>query len=416
MKAGDFYRSGGRYLNRMDTFFDKALNRNGKTNRFLTDIGIVEVAGFTVTTRAADKKYVTSPFQDFHDMKGDPGKENSAKMLFDLVCEQGLRGKNSIEFTCNFPSGKNVPKHISSQDLYLDLEDFAKTSEFGGQIKGGKKVNMGNQYEDDLTEALIEYCSGKQPSKYKDHVDTIVAAMISKYGEAPTAALGEGGRNQSRPLKKQGGNIIISAGGAATNNIGSTLTDITLTVAGKPVYLSVKFGSTLSFFNCGVRTGGKQGLALFPETKMKSGEIPDDGKEYLDMFGINYEKFLEVFENYGKKGGLPTVSNHVDQTTLSASGKQALEDLIRSGVGYGYWMCHYTGSKLHFYEIDQKYMNDAAHLLGNTVEVNYGGVSGTGKRIDMIFETKTYEFKFNIRNKSGGVYPTHTNGDYYKKH
>ena len=33
----------------------------------------------------------------------------------------------------------------------------------------------------------------------------------------------------------------------------------------------------------------------------------------------------------------------------------------------------------------------------------------------MIFETKTYEFSFNVRNKSGGVYPTHTNGDYFKK-
>ena len=26
-----------------------------------------------------------------------------------------------------------------------------------------------------------------------------------------------------------------------------------------------------------------------------------------------------------------------------------------------------------------------------------------------------YDFKFNIRNKQGGIYPTHTNGDYYKK-
>ena len=33
----------------------------------------------------------------------------------------------------------------------------------------------------------------------------------------------------------------------------------------------------------------------------------------------------------------------------------------------------------------------------------------------MIFESKSYDFKFNIRNKQGGVYPTHTNGDYYKK-
>ena len=51
MKAGDFFRNNARYLDRMDTFFDKAMGRNGKENRFATDIGIVEVAGFTVTTK-----------------------------------------------------------------------------------------------------------------------------------------------------------------------------------------------------------------------------------------------------------------------------------------------------------------------------------------------------------------------------
>ena len=147
---------------------------------------------------------------------------------------------------------------------------------------------------------------------------------------------------------------------------------------------------------------------------MKSGEIPDDGRTYLDMFGIDYQKFLDVFANYGKSPG-PTVQDHVSHTPLTPSGKQALVDLIKSGVGYGYWMAHYTGTELKFYEIDQNYMNRAATLVGNSVEVNYGGVSGTGKRIDMIFETQSYEFKFNIRNKSGGVYPTHTNGDYTKK-
>ena len=256
MKAGDFFRNGGRYLDRMDTFFDKALNRNGKVNRFSTDIGTVEVAGFTVTCKSAGK-HTTRPFQDFREIKGNPSKEFSAKMLFDEVCRQGFRGRNGIEFTCNI-AGDGIPRSVSSRDVYLDLEDFTKTGEFGGQVKGGTKVNMGNVYENDLTQALIDHCSGKKPKKYQDHVSKIVDAMVKKYGEAPTQALGEGGKNQARPLKKKGNNIIISAGGStATNEIGSTLTDITLTVAGKPVYLSVKFGSTLSFFNCGIKGTGK---------------------------------------------------------------------------------------------------------------------------------------------------------------
>ena len=414
MKAGDFFRNGGRYLDRMDTLFDKALNRNGKNNSFQTDIGIVEMAGFTVTRKNAGK-YITSPFQDFHDMKGSSGKENSAKMLLDVICREGLRGKNNIEFTCNFPKGKDISASISNRDIYLDLEDFVKTDEFGGQVKGGKKVNMGNVYENDLTQSLIDYCSGKKPKKYVDHVNIIVDAMIKKFGEGPTQALGEGGKNQARPLKKKGNNIVISAGGTtATYDIGKTLTDITLTVSGKPVYLSVKFGDTLSFFNCGIKGTGKDKLNLFPEAKLKAGEIPDDGQEYLNMFGIDQNKFLEVFANYGTKQG-PTVENHIEDTTLDNSGKAALQEMIKSGVGYGYWMVHYTGSKLECYEIDKSYMNRAASLVGNTVEINYGGSTGKGKRIDMLFETKSYDFKFNIRNKQGGIYPTHTNGDYYKK-
>ena len=413
MKAGDFFRNGGRYLDRMDTFFDKALNRNGKVNRFLTDIGTVEVAGFNVTCKNAGK-YITTPFQDFSSIKGSSGKENSAKMLFDEVCRQGFRGQNGIEFTCNI-AGEGVSRSVSSRDVYLDLSDFVKTDEFGGQQKGGKKVNMGNVYEDDLTQALIDHCSGKKPKKHQDHVGIIVDAMVKRYGSAPTEAIGEGGKNQKRPLKKKGNHIIISAGGStATNEIGSTLTDITLTVDGKPVYLSVKFGTTLSFFNCGIKGSGKDKLNLFPEAKLIKGEVPDDGKEYLQMFGIDQQKFLDVFANYGTKNG-PTVENHIENTKLDNSGKNALQDMIRSGVGYGYWMAHYTGSKLEFYEIDKEYMNKAATLIGDTVEINYGGATGKGKRIDMIFETQKYDFKFNIRNKQGGVYPTHSNGDYFKK-
>ena len=413
MKAGDFFRNGGRYLDRMDTFFDKALNRNGKVNRFSTDIGTVEVAGFTVTCKSAGK-HTTRPFQDFREIKGNPSKEFSAKMLFDEVCRQGFRGRNGIEFTCNI-AGDGIPRSVSSRDVYLDLEDFTKTGEFGGQVKGGTKVNMGNVYENDLTQALIDHCSGKKPKKYQDHVSKIVDAMVKKYGAAPTKAIGEGSKNQARPLKKKGNNIIISAGGStATNEIGSTLTDITLTVAGKPVYLSVKFGSTLSFFNCGIKGTGKDKLNLFPEASLIAGEVPDDGQEYLEMFGIDQQKFIDVFANYGKVTGT-TVDNHIEKTTLSPSGKKALQEMIKSGVGYGYWMVHYTGSKLECYEIDKEYMNKAASLVGNTVEINYGGAGGRGKRIDMIFETASYDFKFNIRNKQGGIYPTHSNGDYYKK-
>ena len=210
--------------------------------------------------------------------------------------------------------------------------------------------------------------------------------------------------------------MISVGGGSTTTNIGQKVADIVLRCEKGDAYLSVKYGDTLSFFNCGVAGGGRDNIKLFPEADLKKGEIPSAGQAYLEMFGIDHQDFLSVFERYvGKDAAGPSVENHIRQVTLTNSQKRALEDLIASGVGKGYWMTHYDGGRLHFYQIDQKYLNDASKLIGNTIELQYGGGNGKAKRINMTFETKTYEFSFNVRNKSGGVYPTHTNGDYYKK-
>ena len=49
------------------------------------------------------------------------------------------------------------------------------------------------------------------------------------------------------------------------------------------------------------------------------------------------------------------------------------------------------------------------------ITINYGGMDGKGKRIDIECESGKYKFKFNIRNKQGGQYPTHVMCDYKKK-
>jgi hypothetical protein len=416
MKINDLVRNGGDYMNRLKTFFDKALNRNGKVNQFLTDIGIVSVDGFEITL-VQDKKIKKVEF-DFIDMKGDSDLEKEAKGMFISLANVGLRGKNNIEFTCNIYDPENKSTGIMNRDIYLEISDFVKTHEFGGQQRGGVKVNMGNKYEGDLAEDFISYVNGKTPKNYPEHVSEIISTLQNKLKLPIVGALHDGGKNSPRPLKLDGDSIIISSGGQTTLDIGATLTDITLFFGPRkvPVYLSVKFGSTLSFFNCGISGRGKTNISLFPEAELKQMNIPDDGKKYLDMFGIDYLDFLTVFHKYtGDKTSAATVPNHSRTTHLNATGKAALEKLCASGIGYGYWMVHYDGTNLEFYEIDRDYMNKASTVTGNAVQIDYGGASGKGKRIDMSFETQKYEFKFNIRSKSGGVFPTHTNGDYYKK-
>ena len=413
MKPSDFARKGFKYRDRTDVLFDKALSKNKKVNHFKTDQGLVEVGGFEITrqTKTGKTNKIVSNYFDFADMQGSSGlaRMNAAKRAFNSLMLAGMRGKNHIEFTCNNVNSKNM-------DIYLDLSDFEKTEEFGGRGANTTKQNFGTEYEKSLAKSLQDWKQGLPVTRWSDHVTAITTQVQEKHG-AILEVIATGEADTKRPLVQKGSNILISVGGGTlSTDIGQKVADIVLKCEKSDAYLSVKYGSTLSFFNCGVAGGGKNNIKLFPESNLRSGVIPPGGQTYLDMFGIDHADFLSVFERYvGKDAASASVENHVRKVTLTTSQKSALEDLIASGVGKGYWMTHYDGGKLHFYQIDNKYLTDASSLIGNTIELQYGGGNGKAKRINMIFETKSYEFSFNIRNKSGGVYPTHTNGDYFKK-
>ena len=104
MKPGDFARKavGGAYLSRTNTLFDKALNLNGRVNRFVTQDGIVEVGGFeiiqSVPAGGKNKKKLVRKYYDFSNMKRDAKMIETAKHHFNSMCMAGFRGKNNIEF------------------------------------------------------------------------------------------------------------------------------------------------------------------------------------------------------------------------------------------------------------------------------------------------------------------------------
>lgn len=408
MQPTDFARKslGGAYLNRTDTLFDKAFNQNGKVNSFVTKDGIVQVGGFEIQQNVPagkNRKKMVKTYYDFADIKGNAKMIATAKHHFNTMCMAGFRGSNNIEFTCNHDSNPNW-------DAYLDLSDFEKTAEFGGQGANTGSRNLGLEYEEDLFDAFMQRKRGEPITKYKDHVDHIVKEIENKYGSPIVDVKHDGTKDTGRPLQRDAQGPYISNGGVFNLNIGSKVSDITLTLKNrKKIYLSVKFGNTLAFFNVGVKK------EIFPEDKMKKRELNDFGREYLDMFDIDHEDYLTIFEKYDKTNTLAVINNHKRSVTLSGAKKQALVRLIKSGVGHGYWMTHYDGANLHFYEVDEQYMNRAATLVGSKVELQYGGSTGTGKRINMNFETTEYEFSFNIRNTQGGLYPSRTNGDYTKK-
>ena len=205
--------------------------------------------------------------------------------------------------------------------------------------------------------------------------------------------------NQSRPLSFEGGGPVVKF---SNKTAAATLTDITITKDSISYYLSAKFGATQTFFNAGA-------TKIFPPNEIKSGKITNsNGKALLETLGIDNKTFCRVFNEYPNTNfsSLSGPTNNYDVAKMS--------NLIKSGIGEGYYMVS-TGKKGHgFYKIDSAYVDQASNLTSG-VTVYYGGMRGEGKRIDVVFESSLYKFKLNIREKGGKLYPTHLMCDYIKK-
>ena len=111
----------------------------------------------------------------------------------------------------------------------------------------------------------------------------------------------------------------------------------------------------------------------------------------------------------------PTIPEHRESYSIKGQAKRNLQNFIKSGVGKGYWMVHRDKTGLHVYNINDKYLKDASTLTSDNINIDYGGKDGTGKRVNIDFSTKEYDFSVNIRTKSGTeIYPGYANGDYKK--
>lgn len=364
--------------NRMNTFLCKTQSQEGQ----FVPLGLVfmvdgdEIAGF----------------------QNDQSKDYD-EALARLRENMKLAGtRNKVFFTGTWQNTKQIET--------ISLTDLEKTDEFGGQV-GGKKVNLGIQFENDFYKSLqCELQCEDKNTKYKKDarklVDVINESLKIKGGLSGVEAVG--GKNQPRPLMYSGG-LYVTAGGKKTKEIGSTVTDITTVFGGKKeIYLSLKFGDTLTFINSGV---GKVFLQKDYE-KSFEGYNNSIGNAIFDMFAIDKIEYANVFNKYGKG----YTGKKVDVTRKA--NKRAIEDLLEYAIGYGYYMVHAKGSTVDCYEMSKAYMQKAARINGK-IMLHYGGASGKGKRLDMHLESSVYKFMFNLRNKQGGKYPSHIMCDYKKK-
>lgn len=298
-----------------------------------------------------------------------------------------------------------IKKEIGAPKLKLSWGE-------GSRKVGGTTatVNKGIKFEDDLVRDINLYIKGEpiRDTKNDKFIKEFVAYYKLTYLDK-VVPMGE--LNQKRPLQFMGKDVFI---GSRDFNIGSTVTDVTVegatkaggrTLKGKTIYLSLKFGPTVTFANPGIAT-------LFPEREFKTGKFSSgNGKALLKMLGIDEPQFVKTFNAYANNTPMKKFSEDVTQKM----DQRAFQNFLKSGIGYGYHMVHLLGQNVKHKEMTKEYLTKATKV--NRAIAYYGGMGGAGpvtaKRIDIIITTPVYTFKINLRSKSAGkVYPTHLMIDY----
>ena len=321
---------------------------------------------------------------------------NDVISLFNLLKNKG--DDTPINIDLKKQKDINVSRSFKSQ---FDINDIKNQSslkkvriKFGNGSKGNRgSNNRGNAFETLFANNLNKWFSeGNEAVEDKEILKSILDLdKIYNLSNSKTLTVNVvGGENTKRPLDFSG-QITVSNKKGTGNDIGESVTDITLIKDdGTKIYLSLKFETTTTFFNVGVRT------KLTPK-EIKEGKIQNiDGLKLLDLFGIDNERFCSIFNDDVK-----TQSGKV----ITRPNSSAIKTLLESGIGYGYHVIHKMRKQVYSKKMDAAAMSAAAKV--GTCTVYYGGKTGKGKRIDMEMQSKYYKFKINIRDtqrKDG--YPT----------
>jgi hypothetical protein len=299
-----------------------------------------------------------------------------------------LKKTKDINVSRLFKSDYDVSDIKSSADL--------KTIriKFGNGSKGNRGANnRGNAFETQFATALNNWFARGVAEVDDNDILEAILDLDNTYKLSESKWLKVdvvGGENTKRPLDFSGKITITNTKGSG-NDVGTSVTDITLTKDdGEKIYLSLKFETTTTFFNVGIRTKLRQ-------SEIDAGEIKNtDGKKLLELFGIDNKRFCTIFNDKVKtKGG--KVNTRPDAA--------AIKTLLESGIGYGYHVIHKMKGKVISKKMDETAMKAAAKV--GTCTVHYGGKTGRGKRIDMEMSSPYYKFKLNIRDTQGkDGYPT----------
>jgi len=328
------------------------------------------------------------------------------KRLFAFLKKKFPSVDAPINMDLKSPKLVNVTRALQTEIELSAIISGAKLDKvkikFGNGSSGNRGVaNRGNLFEPMFADAIVAWWDGEAIA------DANIAAAINdldkiyKLKKSKSLKVNVvGGENTKRPLQFSSNKIVLANTKGSGFDIGESVTDITLVTDSQEIYLSLKLGSTTTFFNVGVKT-------ILTTQEIKAGKIENEkGLNLLKIFGIDPVKFCNVFNGKMKKGEIDRSANY-DTAKINA--------LLQSGIGYGYHIIHKMSNGIVSKQMDKAAMIKAAKPTGKVV-VYYGGKTGRGKRIDVEFESASYKFKINIRDTQGkDGFPTRMMCDFTAK-
>lgn len=301
-----------------------------------------------------------------------------------------IRSTFNVEPIVNKPGRSGSSKFSSVQ---FDIDGNSKNI----ILAGGAVASRGHGFEDNFLADMQTFQANRDLESENYNYPNIVKAIAKQFNITEKTSFivpdtKAGSANNKREVSQTKDGIVIGNGNL---DIGSTVTDITLDIDGKPYYISLKLGNTVQFSNTGL-------VDIFKKEDIIKGNISTDiGRNLLNMLGIDMDTFCDVFNSYGKK-------KFKEKHELEKSfDPKALESFVQSAMGYGYYMLHISDNEktFEFYEVNEAEMKASTKIVSK-MDILYGGVSGGAKNVNVTFKTKSFLFDIDFRNRSGGIEPT----------
>ena len=337
--------------------------------------------------------------------KKDFDKHFYAQDVIQHLCTEKtirLGRKGETEFEIDPSIQDQLKKDFDELGRNVTIEDFNRVVKkyglpewtkifkgvFSGYIDGLITKNSGIQFEQHFVE------------HFKDYQADIEKVLKLKPGALDRADIKScGSQNNRRPLHKEENDLVIGD----STNVGNAVKDVlVLTMNGKEYYISLKSGDCVSFCNVGIKE-------LFPDIMFREEVFKPrekngvNSQDVLDLFGIEWSKMLEVFNKYSK----PSKREKSEKEPVPVVDKMDKDKFIKfleSVIGYNYILVHKNKNKFHVYNLLTK--DNMDKFIGEIKEatVHYP-IDGKAKRIDVVVLTNTLKLTFEIRSKTGGIYP-----------